>query len=67
MSREELKKEVLEKYAINELERLHEEAKGKAFEEYAHEDADACLCNLLVSLGFDKVVEVYNNIPKWYS
>ena len=35
--------------------------------ERAHYNADKILCELLNSLGYQDVVEVYNNIYKWYA
>lgn len=35
--------------------------------EYAHYKADEILCKLLNSLGYQEVVEVYNDIYKWYA
>ena len=35
--------------------------------EDAHMAADSVLCELLTLLGYDKVVEIYNTLPKMYS
>lgn len=35
--------------------------------ERAHYKADEILCKLLNSLGYKEVVEVYNDIYKWYA
>lgn len=35
--------------------------------ETAHEDADQVLCDLLKALGYNKVVEEYNKVEKWYT
>lgn len=35
--------------------------------EFAHYKADEILCELLNSLGYQDVVEVYNDIYKWYA
>ena len=35
--------------------------------ECAHYKADEILCELLNSLGYQDVVEVYNDIYKWYA
>lgn len=32
-----------------------------------HVDADDDLMDLLTELGYEKVVEMYNKVPKWYS
>jgi hypothetical protein len=35
--------------------------------EKAHVMADEILCELLTRLGFEDVVNLYNNIDKWYA
>ncbi len=35
--------------------------------EMAHSDADDVLCELLISLGYEDVVNEYNLVPKWYA
>lgn len=35
--------------------------------EESHIAADDILCELLLNLGFDKIVDAYNKIPKWYA
>ena len=35
--------------------------------ECAHYKADEIICKLLNSLGYQEVVEVYNDIDKWYA
>jgi hypothetical protein len=35
--------------------------------ESAHCDADGLLCDLLIELGYDKVVAAYQEIEKWYA
>lgn len=35
--------------------------------ESAHIDADMVLCELLKSLGYVEIVEVYESIGKWYA
>jgi hypothetical protein len=35
--------------------------------ECAHVDADDLLCELLNRLGFEEVVEAFNDIDKWYA
>ncbi|MBS9405627.1 hypothetical protein KG088_18725 [Halomonas sp. TRM85114] len=32
-----------------------------------HEEADEVLCKLLISLGYDDVVDAYRRIEKWYA
>ena len=35
--------------------------------EMTHILADEVLCELLKELGYDKVVEAFEDLPKWYS
>jgi len=35
--------------------------------EMAHGDADDFLCEILKKLGYGKLVEEYDKIPKWYA
>ena len=35
--------------------------------EYAHSRADELLCELLDSLGYGKIVELYSYVDKWYA
>jgi len=35
--------------------------------EAAHPEADDVLCELLISLGYDDVVDEYNKVSKWYA
>jgi len=35
--------------------------------EIAHSQADGILCELLSSLGYEKVVAEYNKVDKWYA
>ena len=35
--------------------------------EYTHVDADRILCELLRKLGYSDVVDVWKDVPKWYS
>lgn len=56
------------KYLILQEECLKELAEADTHEqESAHIDADLALTNLLEKLGFSKVVEAYEKIPKWYA
>lgn len=36
-------------------------------EEEAHIDADELMCNVLKDLGYTKGVEIFEQMPKWYS
>jgi hypothetical protein len=35
--------------------------------EAAHIEADEILCSLLEKLGYEKVVEEWKKVPKWYA
>lgn len=35
--------------------------------ESAHADADNVLCDLLLKLGYTKIVEEYHKVNKWYA
>lgn len=35
--------------------------------EEGHMQADGILCDLLKYLGYDRLVEIYYDIPKWYA
>lgn len=35
--------------------------------EVAHSKADGLLCELLKELGYEKVVELYGDVSKWYA
>jgi hypothetical protein len=35
--------------------------------EVAHSDADQVLCDLLTSLGYEDVVEIWDRVGKWYA
>lgn len=51
--------------AIEELERIADECAGDI--EGAHMDADQVLCDILVSMGHEDVVEAWKAIEKWYA
>lgn len=36
-------------------------------EEARHGDMDELMCHVLISLGYEKGVEIFNNTPKWYA
>lgn len=55
------KKELKDKYI-----KLMENQVGGWDKESEHMNADGLLCDLLEELGFEEVVEVYNEIEKWY-
>lgn len=35
--------------------------------EIAHIDADNALCNLLIVLGYENIVNLYRKVSKWYA
>lgn len=35
--------------------------------EIAHSRADYILCELLKTLGYDELVKLYDEVPKWYA
>lgn len=35
--------------------------------EAAHANADDCLCELLIELGYKDVVDLFDRIEKWYA
>lgn len=47
--------------------RKMQQAVDEQFLEDAHTAADSVLCELLTLLGYDKVVKIYNTLPKMYS
>lgn len=36
-------------------------------QETAHVQADNALCGLLLHLGYDDIVDNFNEMPKWYA
>jgi hypothetical protein len=40
---------------------------NKEYRELAHIEADEILCQFLVSLGYQDVVDTWDEIPKWYA
>lgn len=48
------------------LSELSEIAKSSD-QEVTHVDADEVLCQLLVALGYQDVVNAWDEIPKWYA
>lgn len=36
-------------------------------QEIAHVQADIALCGLLLHLGYDDIVDDFNEMPKWYA
>jgi hypothetical protein len=35
--------------------------------EDGHMNADDALCELLIGLGFDEIVDIYDKVKKWYA
>jgi len=60
------KKKLTSKYALL-LKEIRDEEAETGDTEVAHGKADDALADLLLELGFQKVVEVYSDIPKWYA
>jgi hypothetical protein len=52
---------------IKELNELKEDGDNDGDIEMNHECADDVLCNLLIDLGYQDVVDAYNKIDKWYA
>lgn len=36
-------------------------------EEHVHRFADNILCDILKKLGYEKIVEEYEEVPKWFA
>ena len=43
------------------------EWEGDSDPEEAHIKADEILCEALIALGYEDIVEAWDEIPKWYS
>lgn len=41
--------------------------KGHYDYEISHANADALMCDVLCQFGYEKGVEIFNNMGKWYS
>jgi hypothetical protein len=50
------------KFRLNELNR-----KGYADTELDHKEADKILCEVLIALGQQEIVDLFNKINKWYA
>ena len=55
-----------EKLTIEYIKKLKIQKK-EADQELAHVNADELLCDLLIELGYKKIVRIYNKIEKWYA
>ena len=58
-----VKEDIESRYVII-MKMIQETHKGDV--EHAHVTADKYLCNLLKELGYDRVVDEYEKIEKWY-
>ena len=58
-----MKKEVIIKEAIEEMKKLV----NSGDTEVAHIEADNILCDVLTHLGYKELVDVYNQVRKWYA
>lgn len=58
-----MKKEVIIKEAIEEMKKLV----NNADYEIAHIEADGILCDVLTKLGYKELVDVYEQVGKWYA
>lgn len=52
-------------YYLNEMRTLVKMSKHDP--EEAHYRADNILCEILDDLGYDEIVDIFNNIEKWYA
>ena len=41
-------------------------ADSRGDQELSHYAADVLLCDILSELGYTKLIEIYNNMDKWY-
>lgn len=53
-------KVLMEKIAAGDKDGFHDQVEE-------HSDADQLLCEVLRSLGYGDGVEIFKNMPKWYS
>ena len=58
-----MEKEVIIKEAIEEMKKLV----NNDDYEIAHSRADDILCDVLTKLGYEDLVDVYNQVGKWYA
>jgi hypothetical protein len=47
--------------------RYSKEDNGDYCNEWGHIEADRDLCDLLTKLGYERIVKIYNKIPKAYA
>lgn len=55
----------LKNEAVDKLKFIIDETSGMLEED--HIEADKILCDLLVALGYQEVVNEFENVPKWYA
>lgn len=48
------------------LERMRDSAINGDYE-CAHSDADDILCEMLIELGYQDIIDLYNQVGKWYA
>lgn len=48
------------------IDKLNEVAKSDDYE-MAHSVADGVLCEVLIALGYEDIVEAWNKVGKWYA
>jgi len=64
-TQEEINWEQLHSYYLEKMKKILDEYDG--WEEEDHLNADALLCELLIILGFQELIDVYSKIKKWYA
>lgn len=58
-------KKITKKQALEQMQEYVQLSKGDT--EGVHGDADDLLCEILKQLGWNKVVEEYEKVEKWYA
>lgn len=61
------KRVMLPAEAVIKIKEIVEKQKKDRDNESAHLNADDLLCNILYSLGYEELVEISHNMPKWYA
>ena len=59
--------DVLNRMADEMVRQLRELQEKYGDPEFAHSEADSILCDLLIALGYDRVVQEWAKVPKWYA
>lgn len=52
---------------VSKTKKTLEQAKLNRDIEYAHVNADEALCELLKGLGFNDIVDLFDEVDKWYA